>query len=84
LLPLTEYCRLILSKPFDEKKVLEDSFSTIIGQRSKEGDGNSKKYKIIDIDDSEIDIDKLLERYFFSIDTPHLAPLSYKSFITIL
>ena len=39
LLPLTEDCRLILSKPLDEKKVLEESFRTIIEQRSNGGEG---------------------------------------------
>jgi hypothetical protein len=80
LLPLTEDCRLILSKPFDEKKVLEESFRTIIEQRSNEGDGNSKKYKIIDIDGLELSVYELVEKYFFS--TAH--PTSYKSSIIIL
>jgi hypothetical protein len=63
VLPLTEDCRLILNKPFVEKKVLEESFRTIIEQRSNEG-GN--KYKIIDIDGSELDIGDLLKKYFFN------------------
>jgi hypothetical protein len=67
LLPLTEDCRLILNQTFDEKKVLEESFRTIIEQRSKEGDS---KYKIIDTDDSELSIDDLLEKYFFSAEHP--------------
>jgi hypothetical protein len=67
ILPLTEDGRLIINKSYDEKKVLEESFRTIIEQRSKEGgDENSKKYKIIDIDGSELSISDLLERYFFS------------------
>ena len=84
LLPLTEDCRLILSKPFDEKKVLEESFRTIIEQRSNEGGGN-RKYKIIDIDGSELSISELLEKYYFNSNiTIPLAPLSYKSSIIIL
>jgi hypothetical protein len=62
LLPLTEDCRLILTQPFDEKKILEESFRTIIEQRSKDGDENSKKYKIIDTNGSEISVDDLLKK----------------------
>jgi hypothetical protein len=63
MLLLTEYCRLIVNQPFDEKNVLIESFRTIIEQRSKEGDS---KYKIIDIDGSELSISDLIEKYFFS------------------
>ena len=52
-----------MNQPFDEKKVLEESFRTLIEQRSN---GEVNKYKIIDIDGSEISIDILLEKYFFS------------------
>jgi hypothetical protein len=70
IFPITEDCRLILNKPFEEKRVLEESFRTLLERRSKEGDGNSKKYKIIDIDGSEISVDNLLEKYFFSTEHP--------------
>ena len=39
LLPLTDDCRLILSKPFDEKNLLEESFRTLLERRSNEGVG---------------------------------------------
>ena len=71
LLSLTEDCRLILSKPFDEKNILEDSFRTIIEQRSNEGGGN-RKYKIIDTDGSELSIPDLIEKYFFNSEPPYL------------
>jgi len=64
ILPLTEDCRLIINKPLNEKKVLEESFRTLIGRRSNGGGVN--KYKIIDIDSSDISLNDLLERYFFS------------------
>jgi hypothetical protein len=63
LLPLTEDCRLILNQPFDEKNVLEESFRIIIEQRSNRGEN---KYKIIDVDGSELSISDLLEKYFFN------------------
>jgi len=68
ILPLTEDGRLIINKSYDEKKVLEESFRTIIEQRSKEGgdENSSKKYKIVDIDGSELSISNLIEKYFFS------------------
>jgi hypothetical protein len=72
LLPLTEDCRLILNKPCDEKNVLEESFITIIEQRSNEGVVNNK-YKIIDIDGSEISISELLEKYYFNSNHYHTA-----------
>ncbi len=64
ILPLTEDCRLIVNNTFDEKNVLEDSFRTIIERRSK---GGGVKYKIIDIDGSEISLTELLDRYYFSV-----------------
>jgi hypothetical protein len=65
ILPLTEEdCRLIINKSFDEKNVLEESFRTLLGRRSNWGGVN--KYKVIDIDASEISLTDLLERYFFS------------------
>ena len=64
VLPLTDDCRLVLNKSFDEKNVLEGSFRTIIERRSNGGGVN--KYKIIDIDGSEISLTDLLERYFFN------------------
>ena len=63
LLPLTEDCRLILNKHLDEKKVLEESFITLLERRSN---GGGSKYKIIDIDGYELTLDDLLEKYFFS------------------
>jgi hypothetical protein len=63
IFPITEDCRLILNQPFDERNVLEESFRTIV-ERRRDGDG--VKYKIIDIDGSELSIDDLLEKYFFS------------------
>jgi len=64
ILPLTEEgCRLIINKPFDEKNVLEESFRTLLGRRSN---GGGVKYKIIDIDGTELSISDLLDRYFFS------------------
>jgi hypothetical protein len=81
ILPLTDDCRLILNKPFDEKNVLEESFRTIIEQRSKEGgDENSKKYKIIDIDGSELSVSELLERYFFSDRYPSSCSVILQKF----
>jgi hypothetical protein len=63
LLPLTDDCRLILNKPFDEKNVLEESLGTLSRRRSN---GGVVKYKIIDIDGAELSINRLLEKYFFS------------------
>ena len=63
VLPLTDDCRLVLNKSFDEKDVLEESYRTLLGRRSN---GGEVKYKIIDIDSSEISLTALLERYFFS------------------
>ncbi len=60
---LTEDCRLILNKPFDEKKVLEESLRTLLIRRSN---GCGIKYKIIDIDNSELSVEGLLEKYFFN------------------
>ena len=37
LLPLTEDCRLILTKPFDEKKVLEESLETLYRTTEQRG-----------------------------------------------
>ncbi len=65
LLPLTEDCRLILNKPFEEKNILEESFVTLLGRRSNEA-GDGSKYKIIDIDRSELSLDDLIEKYFFN------------------
>ncbi len=75
LLPLTEDCRLILSMPFDEKNVLVESFITIIEQRSNGGEGsiNNNKYKIIDIDGSDLSISELLEKYFFNLNHHHTS-----------
>src|SRR6478672_5134174 len=63
ILPLTEDCRLIINKPLNEKKVLEESFRTLLERRSN---GGGVKYKFIDIDSSDISLTALLERYFFS------------------
>jgi hypothetical protein len=64
---LLEDCRLILDKPFDEKNVLVEGFRTLLGQGSNGGgDENSKKYKIIEIDRTELSISELLKKYFFS------------------
>lgn len=62
-LPLTEDCRLIINKPFDEKNVLEESLGTLSRRRRNGGDS---KYKIIDVDGSELSISQLLEKYFFN------------------
>ena len=77
LLPLTEDCRLILNKPFDEKNVLEESLGTLSRRRSNVGVVDSNKYKIIDIDGAELSINRLLEKYFFSKEY-------YTSFAVIL
>jgi hypothetical protein len=70
ILPLTEDCRLIVSKPFDEKKVIEESFRTLLERRSK---GGGVKYKIIDIDGLEISLSDLLNRYFFNKEYYHTS-----------
>ena len=82
ILPLTDDCRLIINKPFDENGVIEESFRTLIGRRSNGGGVN--KYKIIDIDGSEISLTELLERYFFSENHHPLAPSLKLNTITIL
>ena len=63
ILPLTEDSRLIINKSLDEKNVIEESFRTLLGRRSN---GGVVKYKIIDIDGSELSVSELLKRYFFS------------------
>ena len=68
--PLTEDCRLILTKHFEEKKVLEESLEQLLGRRSNGGEGN-RKYKIIDIDNSELSLDDLLINIFL-IPNPYL------------
>ena len=70
ILPLTEDCRLILSQPFDEKKVLEDSLETLSRRRSN---GGGVKYKIIDTDGSELETQDLLEKYFFNKEYYHTS-----------
>jgi hypothetical protein len=64
IFPITEDCRLILNKPFDEKNILEESLGTLSRRRSNGGGVN--KYKIIDIDGSELSLDSLLEKYYFN------------------
>jgi hypothetical protein len=61
LFPLTEDCRLILSKPFDEKKVLEESLETLLERRRN---GGGAKYKIVDTDGSEMSLSTVIEKYF--------------------
>src|SRR3954447_9979789 len=63
ILPLTEDCRLIINNQLDEKKVLEESFRTLLRRRSNGGVVN--KYKIIKINGSEISVSELLEKFFF-------------------
>jgi len=46
------------------KKVLEESFRTLLERRSNGGGVN--KYKIIDVDGTEISLTELLDRYYFS------------------
>ena len=70
MFPLTEDCRLILNQPFDEKKVLEESLETLSRRRSN---GGGVKYKIIDIDGTELDTQDLLERYFFNKEYYHTS-----------
>ncbi|MER5174627.1 MAG: hypothetical protein ABJB76_08505 [Candidatus Nitrosocosmicus sp.] len=72
LFHLTEDCRLIMNKPFDKKKVLEESFRTLLGRRSNEGVVDNK-YKIIDIDNTELSLVDLLEKYFFNSNHHHTA-----------
>ncbi len=38
-LPLTEDCRIILNKPFDEKNILEECFRILLERRSNEWGG---------------------------------------------
>jgi ribosomal protein S25 len=64
ILPLTEDCRLIINNQLDEKNVLEESLETLSRRRSNGGVVN--KYKIIDIDGSEISLTDLLEIFFLN------------------
>jgi len=63
ILSLTEDCRIIINTQLKEKNVLEESFRTLLERRSN---GYGVKYKIIDIDGSEMSLTDLLEIYFFS------------------
>ena len=61
MLPLTEDGRLILTKYFDEKKVLEESLVKLSGRR---GNGCRSKYKIIDMNSTELSLSVLIEIYY--------------------
>ena len=61
ILSLTKDCRLIINHQFDERNVLVESFRTFLGRRSN---GGGVKYKIIDIDDSEISIENFKKIFF--------------------
>ena len=81
ILSLTKDCRLIINHQFDERNVLVESFRTFLGRRSN---GGGVKYKIIDIDGSEITLDELLHKYYFSENLTPLAPSLKLNTITIL
>ena len=55
----------------DLEKNLEESFRTLLGRRSN---GGGVKYKIIDVDGTEISLTDVLERYFLVKTTTPLAP----------
>jgi hypothetical protein len=50
----------------------------------RRSNGGSNKYKIIDIDGSEISLTDLLERYFLIKTTTPSAPSSLPNYIIIL